>query len=69
MCEATKTAVTAVPTPSVLSIDREPPVCSAADAQGSPSPIARVVRVVVKGSLTRASSSGAMPCRRPGWKG
>lgn len=29
--------------------------------QGQPSPIARVVRVVVKGSLTRASSSGAMP--------
>jgi len=62
MCEATKTAVTAVPTPSALSIDREPPVCSAARrSRGSPSPMDRVVRVVVKGSLTRASSSGAMP--------
>ena len=54
--------VRVVPFPSSLSSLNVPPAFSAFSfIMGIPSPTFRVVRVVAKGLVTRASSSGLMP--------
>ena len=60
--ERTKTAVTTVPFPGWDSMEKLPPVLSAAYLKkGTPSPTFRVVRVVKKGSVTWATCSGVIP--------
>ena len=62
MEDSTKPARIFVPTPTVDSMEKVPPVSSAFSLNiGIPSPTLRVVRVVVKGEVTVLRKSGAMP--------
>ena len=62
MWEGLNTAVTVVPFPGSDSMEKLPPVCSAAILKsGTPSPTFRVVRVVKNGSVTRAACSAVIP--------